>query len=115
MKWTVKLVTEVVSGNPIEHEIAMIERAEQISPASVGQSAAGKSTETNRYGAGGTARGQGQVLSAMRYGVANEGLLSVHAAFCIQSRRHTYPATARMPLLGIADAQFLDAVHKQEP
>lgn len=36
MKWTVKLVGEVVSGNPIEHEIATIERAEEISPASVG-------------------------------------------------------------------------------
>jgi len=36
MKWTMKLVAEVVPGKPIEHEIAMIERPEEISPANVG-------------------------------------------------------------------------------
>ena len=36
MKWTMKLVAEVVPGKPIEHEIAMIERPDEISPASVG-------------------------------------------------------------------------------
>jgi hypothetical protein len=36
MKWTMKLVAEVVPGKPIEHEIAMIERPEKISPANVG-------------------------------------------------------------------------------
>jgi hypothetical protein len=36
MKWTIKLVAEVVPGKPIEREIAMIERPDEISPASVG-------------------------------------------------------------------------------
>ena len=36
MKWTIKLVAEVVAGKPIEHEIAMIERPGEISPANVG-------------------------------------------------------------------------------
>lgn len=36
MKWTVKLVAEVVSGKPVEHEIATIEGTEEIFPASVG-------------------------------------------------------------------------------
>jgi hypothetical protein len=31
-----KLVAEVVPGKPIEHEIATIERADEISPASAG-------------------------------------------------------------------------------
>jgi len=36
MKWTLKLVFEAVPGSPVEHEVGMIERAEKISPASVG-------------------------------------------------------------------------------
>src|SRR5580700_11703896 len=36
MKWTVKLVAEVVDGKQIEHEIATVERADGISPATVG-------------------------------------------------------------------------------
>jgi hypothetical protein len=36
MKWTVKLVAEVVDDKQIEHEIATIERADGISPATVG-------------------------------------------------------------------------------
>jgi hypothetical protein len=36
MKWTIKLVAEVVAGEPIEHEIAMIERPGEISQANVG-------------------------------------------------------------------------------
>jgi hypothetical protein len=36
MKWTMKLVAEVLPGKPIEHEIAMIERPDEISPANVG-------------------------------------------------------------------------------
>jgi uncharacterized C2H2 Zn-finger protein len=36
MKWTVKLVAEVVDRKQIEHEIATIERADGISPATVG-------------------------------------------------------------------------------
>src|SRR3984885_57638 len=36
MKWTIKLVAEVVAGKTIEHEIAMIERPVEISPANVG-------------------------------------------------------------------------------
>ena len=36
MKWTIKLVAEVVAGKRIEHEIAMIERPGEISPANVG-------------------------------------------------------------------------------
>ncbi|MHB1674615.1 MAG: hypothetical protein ACYCSP_10230 [Acidobacteriaceae bacterium] len=36
MKWTIKLVFEAVPGSPVEHDVGMIERAEKISPASVG-------------------------------------------------------------------------------
>jgi hypothetical protein len=36
MKWTLKLVTEVVPGKPIEEEVATIEREELVSPATVG-------------------------------------------------------------------------------
>jgi hypothetical protein len=36
MKWTMKLVVEVVPGEPIEHEVATIERSEEISPGIVG-------------------------------------------------------------------------------
>lgn len=36
MRWTIKLVFEAVPGSPVEHEIGMIERAEEISPAIVG-------------------------------------------------------------------------------
>jgi hypothetical protein len=34
MKWTIKLVFEAIPGSPVEHEVGMIERAEEISPAS---------------------------------------------------------------------------------
>jgi hypothetical protein len=36
MKWTLKLVAELVPGRPIEYEIATIERPELSSPASIG-------------------------------------------------------------------------------
>ena len=36
MKWTIKLVFEAVPGNPVEHELGIIEREEEISPATVG-------------------------------------------------------------------------------
>jgi len=36
MKWTIKLVFEAVPVSPVEHDVGMIERAEKISPASVG-------------------------------------------------------------------------------
>ena len=36
MRWTFKLVFEAVPGSPVEHEVGMIVRAEEISPASVG-------------------------------------------------------------------------------
>jgi hypothetical protein len=38
MKWTIKLVFEAVPGSPVEHEMGIIERAEKISPATVGLS-----------------------------------------------------------------------------
>src|SRR5664279_4276456 len=36
MKWTIKLVFEAVPGSCVEHELGIIERAEVISPATVG-------------------------------------------------------------------------------
>src|SRR5664279_3487623 len=36
MRWTIKLVFEAVPGSPVEHEIGIIERAKEISPAIVG-------------------------------------------------------------------------------
>src|SRR5665213_877036 len=35
MKWAIKLIWETVPGSPVEHEVGMIERAEEISPASL--------------------------------------------------------------------------------
>ncbi len=36
MKWTVKLIAETGPGESVEHEVASIERAEVVSPATVG-------------------------------------------------------------------------------
>jgi hypothetical protein len=36
MKWTIKLVFETAPGNPVEHQLGIIERAEEISPATLG-------------------------------------------------------------------------------
>src|ERR1017187_224933 len=36
MKWTIKLVFEAVPGSAVEHELRIIEREEEISPATVG-------------------------------------------------------------------------------
>jgi uncharacterized C2H2 Zn-finger protein len=36
MKWTIKLVFDAVPGSPVEHELGIIKRAEEISPATVG-------------------------------------------------------------------------------
>ena len=36
MKWTIKLVFEAVPGSPVGHDVGMIERAGEISPANVG-------------------------------------------------------------------------------
>jgi len=36
MRWTFKLVFEAVPGIPVEHEVGIIERVEEVSPASVG-------------------------------------------------------------------------------
>ncbi len=36
MKWTIKLVFEAVPGSSVEHELGIIEQAEEISPANVG-------------------------------------------------------------------------------
>jgi hypothetical protein len=36
MRWTIKLVFEAVPGSPVEHEIGIIERAEEVSPAIAG-------------------------------------------------------------------------------
>src|ERR1035437_953074 len=36
MKWTLKLVAEVVPGKPTEYEVATFERIEKFSPATVG-------------------------------------------------------------------------------
>jgi hypothetical protein len=36
MKWTIKLVFEAIPGCPVEHELGIIERSEEISPATAG-------------------------------------------------------------------------------
>ena len=36
MRWTIKVVFEAVPGRPVEHEVGIIERAEEISQAIVG-------------------------------------------------------------------------------
>jgi hypothetical protein len=36
MRWTIKLVFEAIPGSPVEHEVGIIERAEEISPATLG-------------------------------------------------------------------------------
>ena len=57
MKWTIKLVVEVVPGSPVEHEVGSIERAEEVSPATVGTIAEGNAKradanqDSNRFAA----------------------------------------------------------------
>ena len=86
MKWTVKLIAEVVDGKQIEHEIATIERADGISPATVGLTIAegkgisGEPAEGNRHGAGSTSWCQHSIVSTMRKGISHEGLLSVYSS-----------------------------------
>ena len=36
MKWTIKLLVEVVPGGPVEYEVGTIERTKEVSPATVG-------------------------------------------------------------------------------
>jgi hypothetical protein len=36
MKWTIKLLVEVVPGGPVEYEVGSIERTKEVSPATVG-------------------------------------------------------------------------------
>jgi hypothetical protein len=36
MKWTIKLVVEVVRNSPVEHDVGSIDRTEEVSPATVG-------------------------------------------------------------------------------
>jgi hypothetical protein len=36
MKWRIKLVLEAIPGCPVEHELGIIERSEEISPATAG-------------------------------------------------------------------------------
>src|SRR5580704_2411217 len=103
MKWTIKLVAEVVAGKPIEHEIAMIERPGEISPANVGLTIEE-----------GKAR-QHSILPAVWKRVSHEGLLPFHASFCLRKGWHAYPAAEGMFLLGIAGAQLLYAFRQQEP
>src|SRR5580704_845485 len=121
MKWTVKPVAEVVDAKHIEHEIATTERADGISPATVGLTIAeGKrlleslrkeivTAQVQQHGVnirscpacGSTFRTKGHYRSG--------------ASFCLRKGWHVYPAAEGMSLLGIANAHLLHAVHKQEP
>ena len=112
MKWTMKLVAEVVPGKPIEHEIATIERAVDDSG---GQDHSGEPTEGNRHCPGSSARHQRSILPAVWKRVSHEGLLPGHASFGVRERWHAYPAVEGMFLLGIAGAQLRRAFHEQEP
>src|SRR5665213_2003418 len=120
MKWAIKLIWETVPGSPVEHEVGMIERAEEISPASLiddsrRQSTTRKSAGTNRDRAGSTTCCQHQVLSAMRQCVSLKGILPFHSAFHIRQSWHARPTTQSMPMLRIAGAELLNIVYEQEP
>ena len=116
-----KLVAEVVPGKPIEHEIAMIEPPDEISPASVGLTIAeGKTILENLQKEIVTAQVQQHgiqhsILPAVWKRISHEGLLPGHASFGVRERWHADPAAEGMFLLGIADAQLLRAFHEQEP
>jgi len=121
MKWTIKLVFEAVPGSPVEHELGIIERAEEISPATVGLTIAeGKILLASLQERIVTAQVQQhvasiQALPSMRQCVSHEGSLPVHSAFCIRQRWHAHPATESMPLLWTTGAQLLNTVYEQEP
>jgi len=80
MKWTVKLVTDVVPGKPIEEEVATIEREDLVSSATVGLALAEGNLILERLQRSvGTSQihlhgAKHQVLSAVRKGVSHEGL-----------------------------------------
>src|ERR1035441_8985771 len=111
MRWTFKLVFEAVPGSLVEHEVGMIERAEEISPASVGLTIA--------EGIALLASLQAQIVtdqveqhvasvkSCPQCGNAlrTKGSLPVHSAFCIRQCCHACPAPESMPLLRIAGAE----------
>jgi hypothetical protein len=90
MKWTMKLVVEVVPGESVEHEIFTIERSDEISPATVGLTIdEGKVILENLqkqicHCAGETALRQHSIVSRMRKGVSHQGLLSIHSSLRIR-------------------------------
>ncbi|MBV9677721.1 MAG: hypothetical protein JO185_15390 [Acidobacteriaceae bacterium] len=96
MKWIVKLVAKPTPGQPMEQEIATLEREDLISPASVGlRIAEGKQIlenlpNANRGRTGPASQSQPEVL------LSHEGLLSIQATLGPWER-----AAARMPDSGL--------------
>jgi hypothetical protein len=121
MKWTIKLEFEAVTGSPVEHELGIIERAEEISAASVGLTRAeGKGLLAGLQEQVVTAQVQQHVATikscpAMRQSLSHEAALQAHSTFCLRQRLHANPTRESMPLLGIAGAKPLGTVHEQEP
>ena len=86
MKWIVKLVAKPTPGQPMEQEIATLEREDLISPASVGlRIAEGKQIlenlpNANRGRTGPASQSQPEVL------LSHEGLLSIQATIGLWER-----------------------------
>ena len=121
MKWTIKLVFEAVPGSPVEHEVGMIERAEEISPASVGLTIAeGKALLASLQEQVVTAQVQqhvARVKSCPQCGKAfrtkghyQSTLRSVYGNVGMRIRR-----LRACPCSGSQAHSFLDTVHEQEP
>ena len=116
-----KLVAEVVDDKQIEHEIATIERADGISPATVGLTIAeGKRLLESLRKEIVTAQVQQHGVNirscpACGSTFRTKGYYRSGASFCLRKGWHVYPAAEGMSLLGIANAHLLHAVHKQEP
>lgn len=110
-----------VPGGPFEHEVGVIERAEEISPASVRLTIVeGKALLASLQEQVVTAQVQQHVASVKSCpqcgkGFSREGSLPVHSTFCKWQRWHANPTPESIPLLRIAGAQLLDAIHEQEP
>jgi hypothetical protein len=122
MKWTVKLVTEVVPGKPIEEEVATIEREDLVSPATVGLAIAeGKrilerlqrsvvTSQIHRHGAsiksclqcGKAFRTKGYYQSILRsvYGNVPMRIRRLRGCPCTGSQKRTYSTlfTNRSPI-----------------
>ena len=87
MKWTVTLVAETEPGHVTEHPLAQVERADTITPASLGLSIAegktpcGGAPDRDRHRASGAARQGAPTVPSLRSPADDERLLHLDLSF----------------------------------